>query len=175
MCEEQAIAQQKLTPQQEEELLKYIGCLTAGFMVPTVGMAGSFVSSIATEPVSESWTTSFINKHSIHLISQYSTGVDTDRHSAYPHAKHKLYFDLLQAKVAKYSVGAEHIYNIYGKGFMMGVTSGIKHVFSRRAWKETKEALQYDTRARVMLVVCMHGDKSALPPGLLYESANRTI
>ncbi|KAF2622344.1 hypothetical protein BU25DRAFT_309911, partial [Macroventuria anomochaeta] len=65
------IAQQKLTPHQEDELVKYIEELTARRLPPTREMIANFASSIATEPVSKSWVTRFINNHSIHLISQY--------------------------------------------------------------------------------------------------------
>ena len=52
--EEQAIAQQKLTPQQEEELVKYIEELTARYIPPTREMIANFASAVAQDPVSES-------------------------------------------------------------------------------------------------------------------------
>jgi hypothetical protein len=63
------------------------------------------------------------------------------------------------------------------KGFMIGVTTRTKHVFSRRMWEENevKTSLQDGNRAWVTLIGCVCGDGSALPPGLLYESANSTI
>ncbi|KAF2733216.1 hypothetical protein EJ04DRAFT_495753, partial [Polyplosphaeria fusca] len=57
--EEQAIAQQKLTPQQEEELVTYIEELTARHIPPTREMIANFASAVAQEPVSESWVTRF--------------------------------------------------------------------------------------------------------------------
>ncbi|KAF1923994.1 uncharacterized protein M421DRAFT_404224, partial [Didymella exigua CBS 183.55] len=62
-------ARQKLTPQQEEELVTYIEELTARHIPPTREMIRNFASAVTQEPVSESWVTRFINKHSIHLIS----------------------------------------------------------------------------------------------------------
>jgi hypothetical protein len=171
------VNQQKLSPQQEAELVKYIEELTARHIPPTREMIRNFASSVAQKPVSESWVTRFINKYSIHLISQYSTGMDANRHNADSYTKYKLYFDLLQAKIAKYNVDAEHTYNMDEKGFMIGVTTGTKHVFSRRMWekKEVKASLQDGSRAWVTLIACVCGDGSALPPGLLYESANSTV
>ncbi|PVH90727.1 hypothetical protein DM02DRAFT_607152 [Periconia macrospinosa] len=87
---EQAIAQQKLTPQQEQELVKYIGGLTARHIPPTREMIANFASSIAKEPVSECWVTRFINKYSIHLISRHSTGMDAGRHDAESYTKYEL-------------------------------------------------------------------------------------
>jgi hypothetical protein len=151
--------------------------LTARHIPPTTEMIQNFASSVAQEPVSESWVTRFINKYSIHLISQYSTGMDANRHNVNSYTKCKLYFDLLQAKIAQYNVDAEHTYNMDKKGFIIGVTTRTKHVFSRRMWekKEVKASLQDGNRAWVTLIACVCGDGSALPPGLLYESANSTI
>jgi hypothetical protein len=175
--EEQAVAQQKLTPQQEAELVKYIEELTARRIPPTREMIRNFASAVAQEPVSESWVTRFINRHAIHLISQYSTGMDADRHNADSFVKYKLYFDSLQAKIAEYDVEVENTYNMDEKGFMIGNTTRTKHVFSRRMWekKEVRETLQDGNRAWVTLLACVCGDGSALPPGLLYESANSSI
>ena len=71
-------------------------------------MIANFASAVAQEPVSESWVTRFINKYSIHLISQYSTGMDADRHNADSYSKYELYFNLMQRKIAQYKVDAEH-------------------------------------------------------------------
>ena len=57
--------------------------------------------------------------------------MDADRHNANSYSKYKLYFNLLQRKIAKYKVNAKHTYNIDKKGFIIGVTLRIKHVFSR--------------------------------------------
>ena len=130
--EEKAVAQQKLTPQQEAELVKYIEELTARRIPPAREMIRNFASAVAQEPVSESWVTRFINRHAIHLISQYSTGMDADRHNADSFVKYKLYFNSLQAKIAEYEVEVENTYNIDEKGFMIGTTTRTKHVFSRR-------------------------------------------
>jgi hypothetical protein len=84
---EQAVAQEKLTPQQEEEPVKYKEELNACHIPPTREMIANFASAVAKEPVSESWVTRFINKYSIHLISQYSKSMDTNRHNADLHQR----------------------------------------------------------------------------------------
>ena len=99
-------------------------------------MIANFASAVAQEPVSESWVTRFINKYSIDLISQYSTGMDADRHNADSYSKYELYFNLLQRKIAEYNVNAKHTYNIDKKGFIISVTLRTKHVFSRRMWEK---------------------------------------
>ena len=134
--EAESIARQKLTPQQEKELVKYIEELTARHIPPTRGMIANFASAVIRGPVSDSWVTRFINRYSIHLISQYSTGMDADRHNADSYEKYELYFNLLQRKIAEYKVDAKHTYNMDEKGFIIGITSRTKHVFSRRMWEK---------------------------------------
>ena len=135
--------QQKLTQQQEEELVGYIEELTARHIPPTREMIANFASAVAQEPVSESWVTRFINKYSINLISQYLTSMDANRHNADLYIKYELYFNLLERKIIKYKVNPKHTYNMDEKGFLIGVTLRTKHVFSRRMWekKEVKAAL----------------------------------
>ena len=120
-------------------------------------MIRNFASAVAKEPVSESWVTRFINKHTIHLISLYSTGMDSDRHNADSYSKYKLYFDLLQAKIDEYKVQAGDTYNMDEKGFMIGTTTRTKHVFSRLMWekKEVRETLQDSNRAWMTLLACV--------------------
>jgi hypothetical protein len=140
-------------------------------------MIQNFASSVAKEHMSESWVTRFINNNSIHLISQYSTGMDANCHNADSYTKYELYFNLLQYKIAEYKVDAEHTYNMDEKDFMIGVTTRTKHVFSRRMWEkeEVKALLQDGNCAWITLLACVCSDGSALPPGLIYESANSTI
>jgi hypothetical protein len=96
-------SQQKLTPQQEAELVKDIEELTAHWIPPTREVIRTFALAVAKEPVSESWVTRFINKYTIDLVSLYSTGMNNDRHNADSYSKHKPYFDLLQAKIDGYN------------------------------------------------------------------------
>ncbi len=139
-------------------------------------MIAQFASASASEPVSESWVTRFINWHSIDLILKYSTGMDSDCHNADSYEKYKLYFDMLQLKIAEYRVDAEHTFNMDEKGFMIGITTRTKHVFDRHLWEKKVRASSQDGNCTwITLIACVCGDGSALPPGLICESANSTI
>jgi hypothetical protein len=58
--------------------------------------------------------------------------MDANRHNADSYTKYELYFNLLQRKTAEYKLDAKHTYNIDEKGFIIGITTRAKHVFSRR-------------------------------------------
>ena len=175
--EDQAIVQQKLNPQQEEELVKYIEGLTARRMPPTRDMIRNFASTIAQKPVSDSWVTRFINKHKDRLTPRWTTAMDSIRHAADSSEKYSLYFDLLQHKIAEYDVDAEHTYNMDEKGIMIGVVGRSKRIFSKRKWekKEVRASLQDSNREWITLLACVYADGSTLPPGLIYQAAGKAI
>jgi hypothetical protein len=169
--------QQKLTLQQEQELVRYIKRLTERHTPPTREMIQNFASTIAKEPVSESWVTRFINRHSIHLISQWTAGMDSNRHKADSGDKYRFYFSLLHSKIDQYHIDPRHTYNMDEKGFLIGITSRSKRIFSRRMWekKEVRASLQDGNRAWITLLACICADGSALPPSLIYDAANKGI
>ena len=148
--DEQAVAQQKLTPQQEAELVKYIEELTARRIPPTREMIRNFASAVAQKPVSESWVTRFINRHAIHLISQYSTGMDADRHNADSFVEYKLYFDSLQAKIAEYDVEVENTYNMDETGVALGVCTNTRVL--AKVSKKKADIKSLETREWVLII-----------------------
>ena len=96
--------QRALNPQQEIELVVYIEGLTKQGLPPTREMINNFASQVAHRQLSEAWVTRFINRHSIHIISRWSTGIDSVRHQADSGYKYKLYFDLLYQKIEEYEI-----------------------------------------------------------------------
>ena len=169
--------QRKLSPQEEQELVRYIKGLTERHMPPTREMVQNFASTIAKEPVSESWVTRFINRHSIHLISHWTVGMDSNRHKADSEDKYRLYFHLLHNKIDQYQISPCHTYNMDEKGFLIGIIGRSKRIFSRRMWekKEVRASLQDGNRAWITVLACICADGSALPPSLIYEAANKGI
>ena len=74
--------------------------------------------------------------------------MDANCHAADSGDKYKLYFDLLQNKIAEYDVNAGDTYNMDEKGFMIGIAGRSKRVFSRRMWEkgEIRVSLQDGNR-----------------------------
>ena len=105
---EKATAQQKLTLQQEAELVKYIQGLTARHLPPTREMIQNFASSVARETLSDSWVTRFLHRYKNCLLPRWATAMDADRHHAESYTKYKLYFDVLHHKINKYNVKPEN-------------------------------------------------------------------
>ena len=103
--------------------------------------------------------------------------MDSDRHQADSGDKYKLYFDLLQHKIDQYRINARHTYNMDEKGFLIGITSKSKRLFSRRMWekKEVTASLQDGNREWITLLACVCADGTALPPSLIYQAAGKAI
>jgi hypothetical protein len=80
--ETQAKTQQKLNPQQEEELAKYIEKLTERHLAPTREMIQNFGESIAKQKLSQAWVTRFIHRNQDHFTTRWATAMDANRHAA---------------------------------------------------------------------------------------------
>ena len=62
--------------------------------------------------------------------------MDTQRKRADSAFKYSLYFELLRRKIKQYGVEPRHMYNMDEKGFLVGILSKIKRVFSRRLYEQ---------------------------------------
>jgi hypothetical protein len=169
--------QQKLNPQQELELVRYIKNLTKQGLPPTREMIRNFSSEVAHKQLSESWVTRFINRHEIHLISKWTSAMDRTRHLADSESKYRLYFELLHTKITEYHLEARDIYNMDEKGFLIGLIGRSKRIFSRRQWekKEVRASLQDGSREFLTVLACCCADGSSLPPALIYAAKKGAI
>jgi hypothetical protein len=147
-------AQLALNPQQEAELVRYIEDLTKRALPPTRDMIRNFASHFNPDGVSEAWVNRFVHRHGDHLVSKWTSGIDSQRHNADSRAKYKLHFDHLHSKMLQYEIQPHNTYNMDEKGFMIGVITRSKRVFSRRQWerKEVTAALQDGSREWVTLL-----------------------
>jgi hypothetical protein len=172
-----SINQRKLDEQQEQELVRYIARLTRQGLPPTRASIQNFASDVVKSPVSESWVTRFIGRHSIDLISKWTAGMDNNRHQADSRAKYSLYFDLLGDKITHYSIDPRHTYNMDEKGFLIGITGRSKRIFSRKMWerKEVRAAIQDGSREWITVLACVCADGSHLPPSLIDQSTASAI
>jgi hypothetical protein len=161
---------QLLSPQQEQELIRYIERRTEQSLPPTREMAHSFAIAIAECDVGEAWVGRFLHRHEAELITRWSAGIDRNRHQAYSYEKHESYFELLHKKVQEYNVEPRNTYNMDEKGFFVGKTTRTKCVFSKAVWQEKLRtaAMQDGNRKWITVLACVCGDGSSLPPALLH-------
>jgi hypothetical protein len=74
--------------------------------------------------------------------------MDTQRKRADSAFKYSLYFELLRRKIEQYNVEPRHMYNMDEKGFLIGILSRMKRVFSQRLYNEgtVKQVIQDGNR-----------------------------
>jgi hypothetical protein len=127
--------QQNLSPQQEKELVQYIKEITKQGLPPMRMMIQNFALAVATSLVSTRWVSRFIACHKAKLTSKWTVGMDCNRVKADNRDSYHHYFKLLHAKIQQYNVEPQHIYNMDKKGFLIGITSKQKRVFSKQLWE----------------------------------------
>ena len=71
----------------------------------------------------------------------------------------------------------QHIYNIDEKGFLVGILSKIKRIFSRRRYEEgsIKQIIQDRNREWITTIAAICADGSALSPRLIYQATTGLI
>jgi hypothetical protein len=92
-------SQLALSPQQEAELVRYIEDLTKRALPPTRAIIKNFASHFNPDSMSEAWVNCFVRQHGDHLVSKWTSGIDSQCHNANSRAKYKLYFDHLHSKM----------------------------------------------------------------------------
>ena len=124
--------QLRILPQRDEaELVQYIRGLTEKHCPPTRQMIINFATPLCRWEPSDTWVTRLIHRHNDHLLTAWTTPMESSRHEADNSERYRLYFDLLTRKVKELKVLSRDTYNMDEKGFMIGVIGKTKRVFNK--------------------------------------------
>jgi hypothetical protein len=161
---------QKLRPQQEKELVRYIQGLTDNRLPPTHKMVPNFAEEIAKEPCSDQWVDRFLHCNNTTLTSQWTTSIDCSRACTDTEDRYCQYFELLPAKIRKYNVDVHHIYYMDEKEFLIGVISKSKRTFSKQSFQKRKitAALQDGNQSLITILACICADGTEIDPTIIY-------
>lgn len=140
-------------------------------------MVRNFASEIAGKEAGKSWVDRFIKRHGVDFISRWTSGMDTSRKNADSAFKYTLYFELLRSKIEQYDVEPRNMYNMDEKGFLIGILSKIKRIFSRHQYEEggIKQMIQDGNREWITTIACICADGSSLTPTLIYQAVSGNI
>lgn len=166
-----------LNDAQERELVEYITRLCERGLPPTKSMLRNFASQISQQEVGKSWPDRFLKRHKIEMVIKWTSGIDRNRHRADSAFKYSLYFELMKRKIEQYEIEPRHIYNMDEKGFLIGVLSKAKRIFSKRRFDEggVRQFIQDGNREWITTIACICADGSALSPGLIYQATTGNI
>jgi hypothetical protein len=169
--------QRILNNQQSKELIKWIKNLTERGLPPSCSMLQNFAKEITGTKPGICWPHRFLKMYNEELISCYTTGIDSSRKRADSAYKYALYFELMARKIKEYGIEPRDMYNMDEKGFLIGVLSKGKRIFSR-CWYEQggfKQRLQDGNREWITIIGCICADRTSLSPGLIYQAVSRDI
>jgi hypothetical protein len=169
--------QQALHPQQEKELIEYIDRISKQGLPPSRDMVRRLASQLAQKELGYHWVDRFVQRYPDLLKLKLVTTMDRNRHRADSELKYKLYFELLHNKLDRYEVEPRYIYNMDEKGFMIGVQSRSKRIFSRASLESgiRRSLIQDGNRDWITLIACICADGSHLDPSLIYQGQSGSI
>lgn len=135
-------------------------------------MLRNLAANITGKRPGKHWPGRFLKQHSKDLICYYTTGMDAARVRADSVYKYTLYFELLARKIHQYDIQAEDIYNMDEKGFLIGILTKGKRIFSKQRYKRggLKQRLQDGNWEWITTIACICADGSKLSPALIYQS-----
>jgi hypothetical protein len=167
---EEAESRMLLNPQQEIQLVQYIEKLTGCGIPPTQSIIKNYAAAVGKWEPGDAWVTSFLEQNNDHLTSKWSNDMDRNRHHADTEATYCEYFELLHAKIQKFDVDAQDIYNMDEKGFAVGLTSKTKRVFSKVLYEEKKKTagMQDGSREWITILGCICADGSEIDPTVIF-------
>jgi hypothetical protein len=119
-------------------------------------MLENFAREISGKEPGKNWASWWKKAYLDKVISLYSSGIDMDRKKADSAHKYALYFALLGRKIEQYNLSPEQIYNMDEKGFMLGVTTKRKRIFTWRKYEQGgyKQHVQDGNREWITTIGC---------------------
>jgi hypothetical protein len=166
------IEQQRLTPQQQRDLIKWIGEETQGHQPPGRYLVAQKASLLAGEEVGNGWVYRFLHRHQDDLVYKKATPMERLRAQADSWWKYNDYFTYTKSKVEEYQVLPENTYNMDETGVALGMMHPSKRIFSRSEWERgrVRATIHDGSRECITILACICADGTALEPGLVYQS-----
>ncbi|EEA22190.1 pogo transposable element, putative [Talaromyces marneffei ATCC 18224] len=169
--------QRLLSKEQSRTLIKWINQLTERGLPPTNSMLENFAREISGKEPGKNWASRWLKAHSDKVISRYSKGLDSDRKKADSAYKYTLYFELIGRKIEQYNLTPDQIYNMDEKGFMLGVSTKERRIFTRRKYEQGgyKQHLQDGNREWITTIGCICANGTAISPALIYMAKSGNL
>ena len=134
---------QRLTPEEEEAIVKYILQLQAWGWPARVEQVRSMATELLlhkedSEPIGINWPQKLLSRHP-EIRTAYIPPLDKERAFAQDPEILDAWFELFDNLKKKYGVELEDIWNMDEKGFMQGVIAKLKAMIAK--YELTKEGL----------------------------------
>ncbi|KAF2858254.1 hypothetical protein K470DRAFT_272613 [Piedraia hortae CBS 480.64] len=169
-------ARRSLSKEQSEALVKYISFMCDWCLPPSLAIVLKLAQSICQQDLGKSWPDWFVERNRKSLDCRYMNGIDLLRHKADSRKSYRAYFEVLE-KIQGLKIQPENVYNMDGKGFLIGKGQKIKRRFARNHYEQGRliGAGQDGNREWVTVMATICRDGNTLPPTVIYASASGTV
>ena len=176
-CEAKAEKSRNLNNTQEDKLIAYIGKLYSKGLPPTHAIVRNFAEEIAQKPTGSSWVSRFLKRHDDQLLTHWTASVDSKRFRANSAFRYSLYFERMRRKIDEYAIDGRHIYNMGEKGFIVGILSKQRRIFTQEqsSLGKLRGFVQSGNREWVTIIAAICADGTALSPSLIYKLTSRQL
>ena len=166
-----------LNNHQEQQLIQHIRQLCDRCLPPTPAIVVNIASRLAGRTPGGKWCSRFVQRHRDALDSRYLNSLDLERHQADSVTSYERYFSTIREKMDEYQILPENTYNMDEKGFLIGRITKARRVFSKhlKASGKLLGAGQDGSREWITVIATICGDRTALPPVLIYKSTSGSI
>lgn len=160
-----------LNPAQETVLISQIRHLAMRRLYPAPTILRNMVHTITGTLPSRSWATRFTNRHKDKFKVLTVSGMGASRHTGEYRQAFEEYFDELGENCARHNIGAEAIFNMDKKGFMMGIINKQHRIVPIEECHkiEAPVARQDGNRTWVTFIVCVCADGTTLTPAIIFD------
>ena len=161
---------QLLHPQQEKDLVIFINKKTEQGIPPTTAMVRNCAEQLAQKRPGNSWCQRFVDRHSDILSKGFLSTIDSQRKGADSKRQYELYFNLVQQKIAQYSILQSNTYNMDEKGFSLGSMNKHHRIFNRIAVDRHRiiGATEPGNREWITILATICADGTWIPPGIIF-------
>jgi hypothetical protein len=168
---------QLLSPIQERTLIRHLNTLTERGLPPTPAIVRNLAAELAQKEPGSNWSSRFVRRHQNDLTSRYLVPLDSDRFNAESNREFIYWFEGLQHKIEQYSILPENIYNMDEKGFLIGLLTKSRRIFTKAANSTKKEVRnrQDGSREWITVIGTICADGSSLPPALIYQAVTGNL
>ncbi|KXX82291.1 Pogo transposable element with ZNF domain [Madurella mycetomatis] len=161
---------QRLSPQEEDSIVKAVEQLDAWGWPITIAMIENFATQLLhakgdNKPLGKCWYSNFLTRHPDLKLRRART-LDQARKDAIDHQTLQRWFDLFRTTRLKYNIPDEDIYNMDEKGCMKGIGDNQEVIISR---SEAAISIQPCNREWVSIIECISACGYILPPFIIFE------
>lgn len=159
---------------QEEELISYIHHLFERCLQPMPKIVANIAKELCGRRLSKSWSSRFVARYKHRLDARYLNTIDLARHRADSRSSYEAYFAIVGQKVEECKISADNIYNMDGKGFLIGKLHRTRRIFAREPYERgtLAGAGRDGSREWITVVATICADGTRLLPALIYKAVS---